>query len=399
MARYFKLETSGLKSGRHGMKLLERTGVRMAVIGVVGLGVMGLGIAQVFAAHGHRVIATDGHAPVRETAKDRMAQSLQKRVAAGRLAAADMAATLALFDVVEGLDGLAPCDLVIEAIAEKLEAKQALFTALEAVLAVDAVLATNTSALSVTDMAKGLARPDRLLGLHFFNPAPAMKLVELVVRKENAPDALDLARSLTTAAGKTVIQCADRPGFIVNRCARPYYGEALAMLEEGQSALAIDGAMLAAGYRLGPFGLIDLIGADINLAATKGLRDAMGGHPRYYLFQSLVDQVANGRLGIKTEQGFLTGVKVEPRADDAIVRRIEATLANEAASLLDEGGVRADAIDQAMGLALNFPRGPFTSARRWGLDVIRAELEELAQNAPAHLQGRYSISQALQAIA
>ena len=366
----------------------------MAVIGVVGLGVMGLGIAQVYAAAGHSVLASDGHAPARESAKDRMRQGLDKRVASGKLAEEDMLATLARFEVVDDLTKLAACDLVIEAIAEKLDAKQALFAQLEAILRPSAVLATNTSALSVTEMAKGLTRPDRLLGLHFFNPAPVMKLVELVVRPDNALDAVAMARSVTEDAGKTVTQCADLPGFIVNRCARPYYGEALALLEEGHSAASIDAAMLAAGYRLGPFALIDLVGADINLAATQSLYDAMGGHPRYHVFQSLIAQVASGNLGNKTGQGFVTGVKVAPLANDAIARRIEACLANEAASLVDEG-VQPAAIDVAMKLALNFPRGPFESALAWGLDAILDELTQRAADAPPHLHGRYSISPGL----
>lgn len=367
----------------------------MAVIGVVGLGIMGLGIAQVYAAAGHSVLACDGYAPARDSAKDRMRQGFQKRVAAGKLAESDMTATLARFEVVNDLAGLALCDMVIEAIAERLDAKKALFVDLEGVLQPSAVLATNTSALSVTEMAKGLNRPERLLGLHFFNPAPVMKLVELVTRPDNAPDAVALARSVTEAAGKTVTQCADRPGFIVNRCARPYYGEALALLEEGHSAAEIDAAMLAAGYRLGPFALIDLVGADINLAATQGLHAAMGGHPRYYIFPALAAQVESGNLGAKTGQGFVTGLTVAPQANDAIVRRIEATLANEAASLLDEGGVSEQDIDLAMKLALNFPRGPFESARAWGMDAILHELTQRAADAPPHLQGRYDISPSL----
>jgi 3-hydroxybutyryl-CoA dehydrogenase len=371
----------------------------MTVIGVVGLGTMGLGIAQAYAAAGHKVMATDGHAPARETALARMHKGLARRVAAGKLLSDVMTATLARMHVVDGLAGLQHCDLVIEAIAENLEAKQALFAELEALTGKDTVLATNTSALSVTRMAQGLARPERLLGLHFFNPAPVMKLVELITRHDNAPDAIALARRVTEAAGKTVIECTDRPGFIVNRCARPFYGEALAMLEEGRSALEIDAAMLSAGYRLGPFSLIDLIGADINLAATKGVFDGMGGHPRYHMFHSLVSQVDSGDLGVKTGQGFLTGVSITPAPNDDIVRRIEATLANEAASLLDEGGVEPESIDLALRLGLNYPRGPFESARKWGFVAIREELTRLRAHAPKHLEGRYDISPSLATMA
>jgi 3-hydroxybutyryl-CoA dehydrogenase len=224
-----------------------------------------------------------------------------------------------------------------------------------------------------------------------------MKLVELVAAPATSAQALDFARTVTEAAGKQVVTCADCPGFIVNRCARPYYGEALAMLEEGISAQTIDAAMSAAGYRLGPFALIDLIGADINLAATEGLSAAIDNHPRYHVFQALRDQVSRGDLGRKTGRGFVTGHPEEhPTPDDAIALRIEATLANEAASLLDEGGVTAEAIDTALRLGLNFPRGPFDSARRHGISRIQAELRRLSALEPDHLKGRYAISPALE---
>ena len=224
-----------------------------------------------------------------------------------------------------------------------------------------------------------------------------MKLVELVAHKGTAADALTRARALTERAGKVVIQCADRPGFIVNRCARPFYGEALAMLEEGRSASDIDAAMLAAGYRMGPFSLIDLIGADINLAATEGLACAMGRHPRYHVFQSLKDQVARGHLGRKSGRGFLFphAPGATPADASAIQLRIEAMLANEAASLLAEGAARADDIDAAMKLGLNFPRGPFESARLLGKDAIIAELARLKTAAPPALAGRYQAEPAL----
>ena len=367
----------------------------MAIVGVVGLGTMGLGIAQVFLAAGHSVLATDSDALTRQAAQGRIAQTLDKRVAAGKITADKRHADVSRFTVLESLIELAPCDLVIEAIAEKLDAKRALFAELERILSKTGVLATNTSALSIEEMSQVLARPERLLGLHFFNPAPAMKLVELVTRSTNSPDAVHHARQIVEAAGKTVIECADQPGFIVNRCARPFYGEALAMLEEGLSPFVIYGAMLAAGYRLGPFALIDLIGADINLAATKSLYDAMQSHPRYYLFQSLIDQVASGNLGKKTGKGFVTGTQIAPQVNDEIVLRIESTLANEAASLLDDGVQTPASIDLAMKLALNFPRGPFESAQRWGLTAVRDALTMLAINAPPPLKDRYHISPSL----
>lgn len=363
----------------------------METVGVVGLGVMGLGIAHVFAAAGHPVIVTDAVPEVRETALERLRDACKMRVAAGRMDPADMAALLRRVRLADGVAGLAGADLVIEAVVERIGIKQALLAELERVT--PGVLATNTSSLSVGAIAAGLADPSRLLGLHFFNPATAMKLVELVAGPATAPDALALARRLAEGAGKTVIACPDSPGFIVNRCARPYYGEALAMLEEGRAPAEVDAAMVAAGYRMGPFALIDLIGADVNLAATEGLAAAMGGHPRYHVFAALRAQVAAGALGRKAGRGFLVGAPpASPPADAAaIALRIEAVLANEAATLLAQGGVTEDGIDTALKLGLNFPRGAFGAARAQGLGAVRAELARLAAAAPAHLAGRYDL--------
>ena len=238
-------------------------------------------------------------------------------------------------------------------------------------------------------MAAGLARPGRLVGLHFFNPAPAMKLVELVAPPGVAPLALALARQVTEGAGKVVIACPDSPGFIVNRCARPWYGEALALLEEGRTATEIDGAMLAAGYPLGPLSLIDLIGADINLAATQGLSAAMGGHPRYHVFAALLAGVAAGALGRKAGRGFVWPAVPVPAPNPAIAMRIEAALVNEAAWLAADGPAPAD-IDTALRLGLNFPRGPFETLARHGAAQVRATLAALERAAPPHLRGRYA---------
>jgi 3-hydroxybutyryl-CoA dehydrogenase len=367
------------------------------MIGVVGLGTMGLGIAQVYAQVGFHVVATDAIPTTRENALRRLTATLTKRVTAGKLAAADRDATLGRISIVDDTNSMRDAVLVIEAIIETIGAKRALFSTLETVVTSDTVLATNTSSLSVGAIASGMEHPMRVLGLHFFNPAPAMKLVELVAHGGTGSQALATARKVTEAAGKTVVACSDRPGFIVNRCARPYYGEALALLEEGRRASEIDAAMIAAGYRMGPFSLIDLVGADINLAATRGLWLAMNQHPRYHVFDALVAQVEKGDLGRKTGRGFIFPDTVGPAPVDAasIVLRIEATLANEAACLLAEGGVDAKGIETAMRLGLNFPRGPFEAARIHGLPLVRATFRNLEATAPPHLKGRYAISPAL----
>ncbi len=367
------------------------------VIGVVGLGTMGLGIALVYAQAGFSVLATDAQEVARASAKERLAETLSARVEAGKLSPQSRDAALANITTVDNARALGPANLVIEAIVEDMAAKRALIEALEGTVSRECVLATNTSSLSVAAIASSMIWPERLIGLHFFNPAPVMRLVELVAHGGTAPGAMALARHVTEAAGKTVIACPDRPGFIVNRCARPYYGEALALLEEGRSASDIDASMMAAGYRIGPFGLIDLIGADIHLAATQGLSQAMGGHPRYHVFEVLKAQVRKGDLGRKSGRGFIFPATPGAVPNDAgdIAFRIEATLANEAASLLAEGGTDEAGIDTAMKLGLNFPRGPFESARYHGLERIRAKLGDLEAASPNYLKGRYIPSSAL----
>ena len=361
------------------------------IIGVAGLGTMGLGIAQVFAQAGFDVLATDANSQARASAHARLRAALEPRVAKGVITEAARDDALAHLGIVDNLEALAPADLVIEAIIETLEAKRTLFATLESVVARDAVLATNTSSLSVGAIAAGLRNPERMVGLHFFNPAPAMKLVELIGHGGTSAEALVRARSVTEHAGKTVIACADRPGFIVNRCARPFYGEALALFEEGRTPGEIDASMLAAGYRIGPFSLIDLIGADINLAATEGLSHGMGGHPRYHVFDTLRAQAASGALGRKAGRGFIWPGEPGPLPADAveIALRIETTLVNEACWLLAEGGVSRDGIDTAMKLGLNFPRGPFETLERHGAARIVEALAALEATAPSHLKGRY----------
>ena len=371
----------------------------MITVAVIGLGAMGLGIAQVYATAGFAVLATDASDAARATALGRLSDALSPRVASGKMTSADLAATLDRISIVAGLSDFAPADLAIEAIIEAADAKSALLADLEKVLAPNAVLATNTSSLSVGGLAAALTHPGRLVGLHFFNPAPAMRLVELVSHPGTDPAAAALARNITEGAGKTVIACPDSPGFIVNRCARPFYGEALALLEEGRTPAEIDGAMLATGYRLGPFALIDLIGSDINLAATEVIYQALDRHPRYYPFAALRRRVLSGHLGRKSGIGFLfpDTVTKAPQDADIITLRIEATLVNEAAWLLASGGPPRSDIDTAIKLGLNFPRGPFEMLEHHGQGRIRQTLADLAQSAPSHLVGRYDFAPLLRA--
>lgn len=359
-------------------------------IGIIGLGTMGLGIAQVFTQAGFPTIATDAYAPARDTARARMEQALNARITTGKLTPAARDASLATLHIAETLAEFAACALIIEAIIERPEAKQTLFASLEALVPASTILATNTSSIPVATIASTAKHPNRILALHFFNPPTAMKLVELAPHAGTSTAALTRARQITEAAGKVVIQCPDRPGFIVNRCARPYYGEALALLAEGHTAQDIDAAMMAAGYRLGPFALIDLIGADINLAATEGLSAAMQNHPRYHVFAALKAQVASGNLGRKSGQGFLHPAQTTAKANPEIALRIESTLINEAAWLLAEGGTTPEGIDTALRLGLNFPRGPFEALTQHTAPKVLATLQSLAAQAPDALKPRYA---------
>lgn len=371
------------------------------VIGVVGLGAMGLGLAQLYAQAGHPVVTTDSFAAARDSAKARLANSLKPRVDAGKMNEAEVDEILSRITVTQNVSAFAPAALVIEAIIEKLEAKQELFSELEHNVSASCVLASNTSSLSIAAIMERLQHKERGLGLHFFNPVPVMKLVELVATPQTGTAAVSTARDLTISAGKTVITCSDTPGFIVNRCARPFYGEALALLEEGRNASDIDAAMVQAGYKLGPFGLIDLVGADINLTATQSLYAAMNHNPRYFVFPALLRQVQDGKLGRKTGQGFIYPDKpgAPPPDAHAIVLRIEAALANEAATLLPDGNVGMADVDTALRLGLNFPRGPFEAARAHGIQRVRSALAELEVAAPSHLKGRYDLAPALEELA
>jgi len=364
----------------------------MTCIGVVGAGAMGRGIAQLAAQSGATVSLSDVAPQACDAALQAIGASLARAADKGRLAPDEAEAARARITAGTDIAVHADAELVIEAAVEDLDVKAGIFRALAAV-APHAVHASNTSSLSIARIAAAAGVP--VIGLHFFNPAHVMKLVEVVL-----PDGTEPADLTATLAGwgKVAVRAPDTPGFIVNRCARPFYGEALAMLEEGADPAAIDAAMRAAGYRMGPFALIDLVGADVNLAASETVAQAMDGHPRYHVLEVLRRQVAAGRLGAKSGTGFVTPAPAETAPAAGAADRIEATVVNEAASLLDAGGARAADIDTAMRLGLNFPRGPFEIARAAGPATIRARLDALEAAAPAHLKGRYTPAPALHAM-
>jgi 3-hydroxybutyryl-CoA dehydrogenase len=275
-------------------------------VAVIGAGSMGAGIAQLAAQSGHPVRLFDAQAGAAEHGLKRIAADLDGAVKRGKMDAASRDAVLARITVATSIDQLADCGLVVEAIVERLDVKQGLFHQLEAFVAPDAVLATNTSSLSITAVAHGLARPQRLIGWHFFNPATRMKLVEVIAGVETDPALVSAMHALATAWGKTSVAAPNAPGFIVNRVARPYYAEGLRLLAERIAAApAIDRLMReAGGFALGPFELMDLIGLDVNLAVTESVFQATACDARYAPHLIQQELVRAGRFGRKSGRGF-----------------------------------------------------------------------------------------------
>jgi 3-hydroxybutyryl-CoA dehydrogenase len=271
-------------------------------IGVVGAGTMGAGIAQVAAVAGHRVLVYDALDGAAERAIDRVREQVKSLVAKGHLTAdAEELALSAASDLRE----LAGCDVVVEAIVEDLAAKKSLFAALEAIVSPDCVLASNSSSLSPTAMAAGLAHPERLVGLHFFNPVPRMELVEVISGLATSPVIASQAAELAREWGKTVVFAAATPAFIVNRIARPYYAEAWRVHAERAASFEVIDAVLkeAGGFRMGPFELMDLVGHDVNDAVTRSVWAAFGYDPRFAPSLEQRALVEAGWLGRKSGRG------------------------------------------------------------------------------------------------
>jgi len=272
---------------------------------VIGAGIMGAGIAQIAAQAGHRVQLFDTRAGAAQQATAKLAATFEGLVAKGKLAVATAQEVLARVEPVATLEPGSEARLVVEAIVEDLDAKRALLRQLEAVVAADAVLATNTSSISVTALASGLAQPGRVVGMHFFNPVPLMKLVEVVSGLHTSPDVAAAIFELSRAWGKTPVHTASTPGFIVNRIARPYYAETWTLLQERAASVpVIDACLRGAGFRMGPCELMDLVGHDTNFAVTQSVYQANFGDKRYQPSLLQRERVEGGLLGRKSGRGF-----------------------------------------------------------------------------------------------
>jgi 3-hydroxybutyryl-CoA dehydrogenase len=341
-------------------------------VGVAGAGAMGSGIAQVAAAAGNAVVIADAIPGAAMKAKARIARGLDGLVAKGKMARAAADALLGRIEFREGaigdeMDAFAECGLVIEAIVEDLAAKKALFRQLEEVVDSSCVLATNTSSLSVTSLGGERKNGARFIGLHFFNPAQVMPLVEVVPWSGTDDTIAAACLALMAAWGKVPVTASDTPGFIVNRIARPFYGEAIRIAEEGIADYAtIDRAMRdLGGFRMGPFELMDFIGNDVNFAVTKSVFEAMFFDPRYrpsLTQQRLVDA---GFLGRKSGRGYYNYAEgsekpagsTDPVLALLVYERILAMLVNEAVDAVQMRVATPKDIDLAMTKGVNYPRG------------------------------------------
>ena len=356
----------------------------MKIVGVLGAGAMGTGIAQVALMHGHPVILVDNDHAALDRAKTNMRHAIQREVEKGRAGPEAIAYTL---ETTDRLDALRPSALVIEAIVERIGAKHDAFRALSGIVADDCVLATNTSSLSIAAIASAATHPERVLGVHFFNPAPILPLVEIVPWLGTAPSITRETKALVDSWKKTTVVASDTPGFIVNRVARPFYGEALRVADEGIADFAtIDAAMRElGGFRMGPFELMDFIGLDVNLAVTRSIFEALGFDPRYrpsLTQQRLVDA---GMLGRKTKRGFFdyrdSTREPEPLVDrevgERVFDRILSMLINEAIDAVHWRVASPADIDLAVTKGVNYPKGLLAWGDERGLDHVLEALVAL----------------------
>lgn len=356
-----------------------------SIIGVVGSGAMGSGIAQVAAMAGHSVVLYDNNTAALEKAQVNLKNTLAKLQEKGKIASADE--VMNRFRFAHELNYFKDCALVIEAIIENLEVKQKLFDVIAHTVSDDCVLASNTSSLSITSIAAACKHPQRVLGLHFFNPAPLMALVEVIPAVQTEERLVGECTQLMKEWGKVPVVAKDTPGFIVNRVARPFYSEAIRIYEEGIADMAtIDWALTEiGGFRMGPFTLMDYIGHDVNYVVTETVFRSFFYDPRYKPSFSQKRLLEAGWLGRKTGRGFYNyaeGAAMPEATKDtalgnAIVERVVAMLINEAAEALHLRVASAKDLDLAMVKGVNYPKGLLQWADEWGMEKCVQVLDGL----------------------
>jgi len=357
------------------------------LISVIGAGTMGSGIAQVAASNGCQVTIVDSSQPALENSKSKLKSILNRLVEKGKINEEQSKSILARIHWTTKMDEISNSNMIIEAIVENLEIKQNLFSEMESLVSDICILATNTSSLSVSKIASVCKLKSRIMGVHFFNPVPLMKLVEVIPTEETDKKLLSEVKSSLESWGKSVVTAKDTPGFIVNRVARPFYSEALKIYEEGLADFAtIDWAMKEfGGFRMGPFELMDYIGNDVNYSATKAVYDGTNHDPRYKpspIQKKLMDE---GLLGRKSGKGYFdyseNAVNPEPNKNEKlgqqIFNRILAMLINAAVDTLNGGIATRDDIDTAMTTGVNYPKGLLQWADDIGLNSPLEQLKEL----------------------
>jgi len=356
-------------------------------VGVLGAGTMGSGIAQVAATFGHDVYLFDAFTEQLQKSEDGLVSILNRQVEKERMTQNEVDKILSRIHFVEHMNAFETCGIIFEAIVEDLDKKKDQFARLEAIVSRDCILATNTSSLSIASISAALERPERFLGVHFFNPAPLMKLVEIIPGISTGSDIKNDVSRFISEWDKTTVLATDTPGFIVNRVARPFYGEALRIYEEGVADHAtIDWAMKElGGFRMGPFELMDLIGHDVNYKVTETVFKEFYYDPRFKPSFAQKRLVEAGRLGKKSGIGFYdysdNSEITEPSRDEElgkkILHRILAMLINEASDAVFMNVATIEDVDLAMTNGVNYPKGLLKWADELGINVVLDWMYEL----------------------
>ncbi len=356
-------------------------------VGIIGGGTMGSGIAQVAATSGCKVKLYDTNQKALDKAKGALEKILLRLIEKGRIDEGEKSRIQGNISYVDSLKDLADSNLTIEAIIENLDIKKKVFSELEGYVADDCIIASNTSSLSIASIAASLEKPERCVGIHFFNPAPLMKLVEVIPAIQTSEEVLEKSMQTISDWKKVVAVAKDTPGFIVNRVARPFYGEALRIYEEGLADfVTIDHSLKAkGGFRMGPFELMDFIGNDVNYTVTETVFTAFYFDPRYKPAFTQKRFSEAGYLGRKSGKGYYDyaegAIKPVPKEDEVlaegIFNRVLAMLINEAADALFLNIASAEDIDNAMTKGVNYPKGLLAWADEKGIDWCVSTLDEM----------------------